>query len=96
MLASAFERRSKTFRKCRPLQLTIGADNILREWTGSYSATGAVFVFAPVGTNGGTGYQYPDHVVYDFVFTVKYKDIGSTPSIEKPDTVKEQEPEPSV
>lgn len=69
------------------VQLTVGADNILSAWTGSYSARGADFVFAPVGTNGSEGYQYPD-VVYNFVFTADYKDIGSTPAIEQPSIAK--------
>ncbi len=65
------------------VRLTVNADNILSEWTGSYSARGADFVFAPVGTNGTSGYEYPD-ALYDFVFTATYKDIGSTPTIERP------------
>lgn len=65
------------------VQLTVSADGILSAWTGSYSARAADFVFAPVGTNGAEGYQYPD-VVYDFTFTATYKDIGSTPAIERP------------
>ena len=70
------------------VQFMVGADNRLSEWTGSYSARGADFVFAPVGTNGSEGYQYPD-LAYDFVFTAKYKDMGSTPPIQKPSVVKQ-------
>lgn len=65
------------------VQLVVGADGSLSEWTGSYTARGADFIFAPVGTNGSAGYQFPD-VDYDFVFTATYKDIGSTSAIEKP------------
>jgi len=66
------------------VQLTVGPDDILSAWSGSYSAIGADFVYAPVGTNGSAGYQYPDDVTYNFVFTATYKDIGSTPAIERP------------
>lgn len=65
------------------VQLVVGADGSLSEWTGRYTATGADFVFAPTGTNAGAGHQFPD-VAYDFVFTATYKDIGSTPAIENP------------
>lgn len=65
------------------VELVVGADGSLSEWTGSYTARGADFIFAPVGTNGSAGYQFPD-VDYDFVFTATYKDIGSTSAIEKP------------
>lgn len=65
------------------VRLTVGADGTLAAWTGSYSARGADFVYAPTGTNGSAGYQYPDEA-YDFEFTATYKDIGTTPAIERP------------